>query len=245
MIHTSSTVRKLLWALVPGKSPAGFKIQKWNIQADVSNTCVRIHPESSLQSSGMPISTMPHCALTPPLRPSGLWMVWQEIRSASGIRWLLTLSYLSVFVPPPLGAFVLANHQSYEDFKSTPASAAHSSPIFSVQQNIQFPLLQVFSNQDELLSLARLSASEGYLSEEVIPFLGHSNQESSLGASLPLAPPVKRSRCLPFFLHSRLSTEPSQRRSSRRRYQGCRPADLRSRRFGLFAGLALSQASQF
>ena len=77
---------------------------------------------------------------------------------------ILPATHLSVFVPPPLGAFVLANHQNHEDFKSTPASATHSSPIFSVQQNIQFPLPQVFSNQDELLSLARLSAAEGYLS---------------------------------------------------------------------------------
>ena len=36
-----------------------------------------------------------------------------------------------------------------------------------------------------------------------------------------IAPPVKRSRCPPFFFHSRLSTGPSQRRSPRRRYQGC------------------------
>ena len=159
---------------------------------------------------------------------------------------ILPATHLSVFVPPPLGAFVLANHQSHEDFKSTPASATHSSPIFSVQQNIQFPLPQVFSNQDELLSLARLSASEGYLSEEVIPFLGHSNQQMTFKkVRWALRFPVKRSRCPPFFLHSRLSTGSSQRRSPRRRYQGCRPADLRSRRFGLFAGLALSQASQF
>ena len=87
---------------------------------------------------------------------------------------ILPATHLSIFVPPPLGAFVLADHQNHEDFKTTPASATQSSPIFSVQQNIQFPLPQVFSNQDELLSLARLSAAEGYLSEEVIPFLGHS-----------------------------------------------------------------------
>ena len=87
---------------------------------------------------------------------------------------ILPATHLSIFVPPPLGAFVLANHQNHKDFKSTPASATQSSPIFSVQQNIQFPLPQVFSNQDKLLSLARLSAAEGYLSEEVIPFLGHS-----------------------------------------------------------------------
>ena len=63
---------------------------------------------------------------------------------------ILPATHLSIFVPPPLGAFVLANHQNHEDFKSTPASATQSSPIFSVQQNIQFPLPQVFSNQDEL-----------------------------------------------------------------------------------------------
>ena len=47
---------------------------------------------SSPQSSGMPTSTMLHCALTPPLRPSSQWMAWLGIRSANGIRWLLTLS---------------------------------------------------------------------------------------------------------------------------------------------------------
>ena len=109
---------------------------------------------------------------------------------------ILPATHLSVFIPPPLGAFVLANHQSHEDFKSTPASATHSSPIFSVQQNIQFPLPQVFGNQDELLSLARLSASEGYLSEEVIPFLGHSNQQMTFkkvrwALRFPLPPPSK------------------------------------------------------
>ena len=109
---------------------------------------------------------------------------------------ILPATHLSVFVPPPLGAFVLANHQNHEDFKSTPASATHSSPIFSVQQNIQFPLPQVFSNQDELLSLARLSAAEGYLSEEVIPFLGHSNQQMTFkkvrwALRFPLPPPSK------------------------------------------------------
>ena len=109
---------------------------------------------------------------------------------------ILPATHLSIFVPPPLGAFVLANHQNHEDFKSTPASATQSSPIFSVQQNIQFPLLQVFSNQDELLSLARLSAAEGYLSEEVIPFLGHSHQPITFkkvrwALRFPLPPPSK------------------------------------------------------
>ena len=89
-------------------------------------------------------------------------MAWREIRSASGIRWLLTLSSLPLTFLFLLGAFVLANHQSHEDFKSTPA----------------------------------LSASEGYLSEEVIPFLGHSNQQMTFKKvrwtlRFPLPPPSK------------------------------------------------------
>ena len=109
---------------------------------------------------------------------------------------ILPATRLSLFVPPPLGAFVLANHQSHDDFKSTPASATHASPTFSVQQHLQFPLPQVFSNQDELLSLARQSAAEGYLSSDVIPFLGHSNQHMTFkkvrwALRFPLPPPSK------------------------------------------------------
>ena len=144
---------------------------------------------------------------------------------------ILPATHLSIFVPPPLGAFVLANHQNHEDFKSTPASATQSSPIFSVQQNIQFPLPQVFSNQDELLSLARLSAAEGYLSEEVMPFLGHSHQPITFkkvrwALRFPLPPTSKDPRCPPFLFHSCVSTGSSKRRSPRWRYQGRRPAYL-------------------
>ena len=49
---------------------------------------------------------------------------------------ILPATHLSLFLPPPLGAFVLANHQSHDDFKSTPASATHATPIFSVQQHL-------------------------------------------------------------------------------------------------------------
>ena len=127
---------------------------------------------------------------------------------------ILPATHQSVFVPPPLGAFVLANYQNHEDFKSTPASAAHSSPTFSVQQNLQFPLPQVFANQDELLSLARQSAAEGCLSSEV--FLGHSNQHMTFkkvrwALRFPLLPPFKGSQCSPFFFHSHFPTGPLQR----------------------------------
>ena len=103
---------------------------------------------------------------------------------------------------------------------SNPLQHPPPTPLLSslYNQNLQFPLPQVFSNQDELLSRARLSASEGYLSEEVIPFLGHSNQHMTFkkvrwALRFPLSPPVKRSRCPPFFFHSRFSTGPSQWRS--------------------------------
>ena len=109
---------------------------------------------------------------------------------------ILPATHLTLFLPPPLGAFVLANHQSHEDFKSTPASATQATPIFSVQQHLQFPLPQVFLNQPELLSLARQSAVDGYLSPETIPFLGHSNQPLTFkkvrwALRFPLPPPTK------------------------------------------------------
>ena len=109
---------------------------------------------------------------------------------------ILPATHLTLFLPPPLGAFVLANHQSHEDFKSTPASATQATPIFSVQQHLQFPLPQVFANQQEHLSLARQSAVEGYLSPETIPFLGHSNQHLTYkkvrwALHFPLPPPTK------------------------------------------------------
>ena len=79
---------------------------------------------------------------------------------------------------------------------ATPASATQATPIFSVQQHLQFPLPQVFTNQQEHLSLARQSAVEGYLSPETIPFLGHSNQHLTFkkvrwALRFPLPPPTK------------------------------------------------------
>ena len=109
---------------------------------------------------------------------------------------ILPATHLTLFLPPPLGAFVLANHQSHEDLKSTPASATQATPIFSVQQHLQFLFPQVFINQQEQLSLARQSAVEGYLSPETIPFLGHSNQPLTYkkvrwALRFPLPPPTK------------------------------------------------------
>ena len=109
---------------------------------------------------------------------------------------ILPATHLTLFLPPPLGAFVLANHQSHDDFKSTSASATQATPIFSVQQHLQYPLPQVFPNQHEHLSLARQSAVEGYLSPETIPFLGHSNQlltfkKARWALRFPLPPSTK------------------------------------------------------
>ena len=117
---------------------------------------------------------MPLSVLTPPWLQWARWMAWQGTSSANGTLWPLTPSYLLLTLP----CFSrLANHQSHDDFKSTPVSATQATPIFSVQQHLQFPLPQVFPNQNELLSLARRqSAVDGYLSPETIPFLGHSNQ---------------------------------------------------------------------
>ena len=53
---------------------------------------------------------------------------------------ILPATRLSLFVPPPLGAFVLANHQSHDDFKSTPAldvvTDVSEIPHVSMQENV-------------------------------------------------------------------------------------------------------------
>ena len=110
----------------------------------------------------------------------------------------------TLFLPPPLGAFVLANHQSHEDFKSTPASATQATPIFSVQQHLQ----QVFVNQHEHLSLARQSAVEGYLSPETVPGTFQPTayfQEGSLGSALSTSTSHQESLCSAVLLYSCIS----------------------------------------
>ena len=126
---------------------------------------------------------------------------------------ILPATHLTLFLPPPLGAFLSANHQSHDDFKSIPASATQAIP-FSVQQHLQFQLPQVFPNQNELLSLARQSAVDGYLSPETIPFLGHSNQPLTFkkvrwALRFPLPPPTKDPSA------RRFSSTPAFRQGSR------------------------------
>ena len=146
----------------------------------------------------MPISTMPHCA--PPSQPLDLWMAQRAIRSVSGILSLLTPSSL-----PPTSrslSHLLWVPLFWLTIRTTRTSnllrhQLPSPPLSSLYNKTFNSLLpQVFSNQDELLSLARLSAAEGYLSEEVIPFLGHSHQPITFkkvrwALRFPLPPPSK------------------------------------------------------
>ena len=137
--------------------------------------------------------------LPPRIFTSEFWHAhfnYAALRTDPSLAAVGSMDGLAGDLPPPLGAFVLANHQSHEDFKSTPASATQATPIFSVQQHLQFPLPQVFTNQQEQLSLARQSAVEGYLSPETIPFLGHSNQHLTYkkvrwALRFPFPPPTK------------------------------------------------------
>ena len=148
---------------------------------------------------------------------------------------ILPATHLTLFLPPRLGAFVLANHQSHEEFKS------QATPTFSVQQHLQFPLPQVFSNQSELLSLARQSAADGYLSSETIPFLGHSNFKKVRWALRFSTPPsIQRSCCTSIFLHSCFSPRAAQWRGARGCNSGCSPIELR-KCFCLPARFTLSQ----
>ena len=108
---------------------------------------------------------------------------------------ILPAAYLTLFLPPPLGAFVLANHQSHEDFKSTPASATQATPIFSVQQHLQFHYpksLQTKRNsspsQGSLLSKAILAQKRSPSWDIPTNIL---LTKRFVGLSFPLPPPTK------------------------------------------------------
>ena len=126
----------------------------------------------------MPISTTPLYALTPPLRPLGLWMAWREIRSASGIRSLLTpsslpLTFLFLFqhpLPTPLLSSLFNKTFNFHCRRSLVTRTSFCLSLDCLHQRLPqrggYPTSRSFQPTNDL-------------------------QESSLGASLSLAPPSK------------------------------------------------------
>ena len=47
---------------------------------------------------------------------------------------IIPATHLTLFFPPSLGAYVMANHQSHRDFKPQPSSSTNDIPTFTVQQ---------------------------------------------------------------------------------------------------------------
>ena len=87
---------------------------------------------------------------------------------------IIPSTHLTLFLPPSLGAYVMANHQSHREFKSHPSSSASDIPTFTVQQGLHFPLPEVLKYQVELLNMARYAAADGYITPAAIPLLSHS-----------------------------------------------------------------------
>ena len=87
---------------------------------------------------------------------------------------IIPSTHLTLFLPPSLGAYVMANHQSHREFKPHPSSSASDIPTFTVQQGLHFPLPEVLKNQVELLNMARYAAADGYITPAAIPLLSHS-----------------------------------------------------------------------
>ena len=92
---------------------------------------------------------------------------WNTIASNA----IIPSTHLTLFLPPSLGAYVMANHQSHRDFKPQPSSSTNDIPTFTVQQWLHFPLPEVLSNQVEHLNMARYAAADGYITPAAIPFL--------------------------------------------------------------------------
>ena len=91
---------------------------------------------------------------------------WNTVASDA----IIPSTHLTIFLPPPLGAYVIANHQTHKDFK--PKSDNIST--FNVQQSLHFPLSEVFKNQAKLLNMTRYTAADEYITPAVTPFLSHS-----------------------------------------------------------------------
>ncbi len=96
--------------------------------------------------------------------------VWNTIAPDA----IIPATHLTLFLPPPLGAYVMANHQTHRDFKPHASSSPTDIPTFTVQQSLHFHLPEVCKNQSEMLNMARYAAADGYITPAAIPFLSHS-----------------------------------------------------------------------
>ena len=90
--------------------------------------------------------------------------------SAQGvnIHSLLSASHLTVFLPPRVGAYLLANHGSHASLLTTPhQDRSH----FVVRQNALFHAPQLMVNTPDALNAARDVAARGGLVTSIIPHL--------------------------------------------------------------------------
>ena len=122
---------------------------------------------------------------------------WNTLSPAS----IFQATHLIVFLPPCLGAFVLANHSSDNPafFKHPPADInTTEGPTACVKQVANYPLPSLLPNQADTMRSARSAAATGQLSSYTIPLLAEPEtlkQTARLNWVLrfPLPPPSPHS----------------------------------------------------
>ena len=81
---------------------------------------------------------------------------------------LLSASHLTMFLPPWVGAYLLANHSSHASLLST---AHHDRSHFVVRQNALFHSAQLIPSPYGALHTARTTAITGRLATSILPHL--------------------------------------------------------------------------
>ena len=88
---------------------------------------------------------------------------------------LLSASHLTVFLPPRIGAYLLANHSSHASLLST---SHHDRSHFVVRRNALFHSPQLIANPYGALNTARTAATTQRLATSILPHLADPGPEA-------------------------------------------------------------------
>ena len=124
--------------------------------------------------------------------------IWNQVNSRSNEP--IPSTHLTIFVPPALGAFILANLKSPKgdppQLRPVTPSQPHSSSVLTASRPFHLDLPLVFpDNEDIIMDNARQAAAAGFIRPESIPLLAITDESFYHGKlswtlRFPVPPPV-------------------------------------------------------
>ena len=109
--------------------------------------------------------------------------VWNQVNARSNEP--IPSTHLTIFVPPALGAFILANLKSPKgdppQLRPVTPSQPHSSSVLTASRPFHLDLPLVFpDNEDIIMDNARQAAAAGFIRPESIPLLAITDESFSM-----------------------------------------------------------------